>query len=144
MKLLTRIQCAAAMAATALAYAPVSLGMEYEVGKVEHLVDKDGTVIQLPLPDKNEIRRMIDYSVTPGSLKLGTEEDLESLVRACQGLTRTQVDRSIVLYRAARGQKLRAAMDANALDYDLVSLRMDCVKIEYRISTDGTVTERVI
>ena len=48
MKLLTRIQCAAAMAATALAYAPVSLGMEYEYGKVEHLVDKDGTVIQLP------------------------------------------------------------------------------------------------
>ena len=80
---------------------------------------------------------MIDYSVTPGSLNLGNEEDLERLVRACQGLTRTQVDRKIALYRAARLQKLRAAMDANALDYDPVSHRVEYVVINYTIANDG-------
>ena len=44
MKLLTRIQCAAAMAATALAYAPVSLGMEYV--QIEYIFSKDGKVTE--------------------------------------------------------------------------------------------------
>lgn len=70
------------------------------------------TVVDIPLPNSEEISRLIQLYVAPEKLKL-TPLAREQLVKACQGLSRERIRR--VLARA-----LAAKQEVNEADIDLV------------------------
>ncbi|MGQ9837727.1 MAG: AAA family ATPase [Cyanobacteriota bacterium] len=73
---------------------------------------EDITVVEIPLPNSEEISRLIQLYVAPEKLKL-TPLAREQLVKACQGLSRERIRR--VLARA-----LAAKQEVNEADIDLV------------------------
>lgn len=70
------------------------------------------TVVDIPLPNSEEINRLIQLYVAPEKLKL-SPLGREQLVKACQGLSRERIRR--VLARA-----LAAKQEVNEADIDLV------------------------
>jgi ATP-dependent 26S proteasome regulatory subunit len=79
------------------------------------------TVIDCPLPDEGAIAQLLTEAVTPDQLRLNTLAK-EQFVNACQGLSRTRIQRVLARALAAKGE-VNAADIESALEEKKQAIR---------------------